>query len=271
VAALHEQVAAVLGRGDVDRAARLLGEAPARLQREPAIERDIDQVLTAARNDAERAQRRVPRANTSSTEYRQGVQLQTQGSVLGQDGRKLDAATTFLQASQSFGRAATAAAVAAATTSVPLAAATSSVSPQATTTTPLAATTTVTATATPPVTVAAPPATVPAQTEPAGPTPAQDTAAIRRVLQQYIDGYQALDLSAIRRAYPGANANFKDARAYELELLDVQIDIQGNRATVTCRRSVRQTGRSGRPNANIIPTVFGMRRNPAGWIIEEVR
>jgi ketosteroid isomerase-like protein len=105
---------------------------------------------------------------------------------------------------------------------------------------------------------------------PTGPTPAQDNAAIRQVLQQFVDGYKALSLESIRRVFPAATANFKDARAYEVELLDLQIALQGNRATVTCRRAVRQTGRSGRPNESVIPTVFGMRRDPAGWIIEEV-
>jgi hypothetical protein len=91
------------------------------------------------------------------------------------------------------------------------------------------------------------------------------------VLQQFVDGYKALDLAAIRKVFPNANANFKDARTYDVELIGVQIALQGNRATVTCRRYVRQTGRSGRPNESTVPTVFTMSRGPSGWIIEDVR
>jgi len=82
---------------------------------------------------------------------------------------------------------------------------------------------------------------------------------------------RSLDLEAIRRAFPSVNANFRDVKTYEIELVDTQVDLQGDRATVTCKRFVRQTNRSGRPNENTIPTVFSLRRAPSGWIIEGVR
>jgi chemotaxis protein histidine kinase CheA len=269
VAALHSEVTGILSRGDAGRAVQLLAEAPTRLQRDPAIERDIEETLTAARNAAARAQRRVSKANTSSSEYRQGVQLQTQAGVLVVDSRRLDAATTYLQAGQFFTRALTATQTAAASSSTPpsIATTTTSVAPVA---------------AAPPVQVPAttsvpaavpisPPPTNSTGPQPTGPTPAQDTAAIQAVLQQYVDGYKALNLAAIRKAFPNANANFRDAKAYEIELTGVHIELQGSRATVTCQRSVRQINRSGKPNANVFPTTFILRRDPAGWIIEDVR
>jgi hypothetical protein len=106
---------------------------------------------------------------------------------------------------------------------------------------------------------------------PAAPTAAQDTAAIQAVLQQYMDGYKALDVAAIRRVFPDLKVDFKDVRSYEVDLTNVQITLQGNRATVNCRRFVRQTGRVGRANEQVTSATFSLRRAPFGWIIEEVR
>lgn len=118
------------------------------------------------------------------------------------------------------------------------------------------------------------PTTVPATTSVAvasGPNPTQDTAAIRAVLNQFLDGYRRLDVAAIRRVFPRSPADFKDVKAIEMELSDIRIALSGDRATVSARRFVRQTGTSGRPQEQTRPATFQMRRDGAGWIIEAIQ
>ena len=105
-----------------------------------------------------------------------------------------------------------------------------------------------------------------------GPTPEQDRAAIQTVMNRYVQGVRSMSMDAIRQVFPSSPAfNFRDARAIEMELSNVQISIDGNRATVTCNRYLRQTTTAGRPQESRQNVAFVLERSGSGWLIASVR
>ena len=100
-----------------------------------------------------------------------------------------------------------------------------------------------------------------------------DTTAIREALNQYIAGYERLDVAAIRRIFPGAPAtlDLSNVRSYRLALDNVEITLQGERATVTAIRRVRAEMKDGSRQEPTRSTEFAMRRAGSGWVIERVR
>ena len=138
----------------------------------------------------------------------------------------------------------------------------------------------------PPVAAAKPePAAAPPAATTANPAPAAasvrppvdpvvaDTAAIREALALYVAGYERLDVAAIKRVFPSAPANLdlSNIRSYSLTLDNVQVELQGDRATVTAVRRIKVQMKSGGTQQPTVPTEFNLRRGAGGWTIERVR
>jgi ketosteroid isomerase-like protein len=127
----------------------------------------------------------------------------------------------------------------------------------------------------PPASNPAPAAAVPSRpTPPPAPAPAaaiSDDAAIRAALDAFRSAYERLDVDAVRKVFPKSPANFSEVRSFEMQLSELQIALNGDRATVTARRFVRQTGKVGRPQEVTNRATFQMRRDGSAWIIDSIR
>ncbi len=125
----------------------------------------------------------------------------------------------------------------------------------------------------PPADVAKP--TAPAATAaPAAPLPPpvdDDTAAIQKVLDQFVAGYQALDPAAIRQAWPSGNLTFNGLKSYQLSLSNVRITVKGDTGTVECVRQIRYESVAGRVQDLSAKTVFTLRRSNGSWSILRVQ
>lgn len=95
------------------------------------------------------------------------------------------------------------------------------------------------------------------------------------MLDQFERAYAARDAAAVRRIWPSAPSNLADAlastRSYSVNIVNPQIGIKGDAATVTATRSLRIQPAAGAVQQRSQPTTFTMRRGPNGWFIEDVR
>jgi serine/threonine protein kinase len=104
-----------------------------------------------------------------------------------------------------------------------------------------------------------------------GPTLASDTAVIRTVLQQYEAAYKQMDMNAIRSVWPGAPAsmNFNNIRSFSVTVVDPQISVDKDTATVSAVRRI-DIEREGGHRETSPKTVFTLRRISGGWVIDRI-
>lgn len=298
IESMHAAFRAAMGRDNLELAAATILDAPLELRQHPTLAADVNQLLAAAKrraSDAWAQAQKHPTAQKSAT-FLSAQARRTEATVLEREGQLPEAAQGFIAAAGLFARATPASQPAplrpgtAAGRAEPLTApvATAPVAAPPTVSTPVpvpppAVSAPVTVTA-PPAAGAVNPAPVlvsgPAPTPPSAPpagapvdVAAVDATAIREALNQYIAGYQRLDVGAIRRIYPGAPANLdlSNVRSYRLVLDNVEITLQGDKATVTAIRRVRAEMKAGKTQEPTLPTEFSMRRAGGGWVIERVR
>lgn len=104
-----------------------------------------------------------------------------------------------------------------------------------------------------------------------------DVYMVEAVLLQYQRAYQRLDAKAVAALVPsiagsGLDASFAQLRSYGMEIVDPQITISGDTATVKCVRRVSPQPKIGsRQNPREVPTVITLKRNGASWIIDSVQ
>jgi ketosteroid isomerase-like protein len=104
-----------------------------------------------------------------------------------------------------------------------------------------------------------------------------DVNMIEAVLLQYQRAYQRLDAKAVAALVPslagsGLDASFGQLRSYGMEIVDPQISVAGDTATVKCVRRVSPQPKVGsRPSPREVPTVITLKRNGASWVIASVQ
>jgi hypothetical protein len=100
---------------------------------------------------------------------------------------------------------------------------------------------------------------------------------VEAVLLRYQRAYQRLDAAAVAALVPsiagsGLDASFAQLRSYGMEIVDPQISIAGDTATVKCvRRMSPQPKIGSRQNPREVPTVMTLKRTGATWVIESVQ
>jgi hypothetical protein len=113
---------------------------------------------------------------------------------------------------------------------------------------------------------------------PARPSPADENAAIAQVLRGYVAAYNSKNVDAIRRIYALSDTDaksldkmFREARDYKMEM-DVQnINVSGDKATVTGVRRVQFRSSFGNQDSGPRPTEFTLQKRGSGWLIVSVR
>jgi ketosteroid isomerase-like protein/predicted Ser/Thr protein kinase len=284
VASIHRRFSDSIARRDFTSALDVLQDPSA--QGDPTIQRDLDQLVRATRRETAQAFERAQRSNgarNGEAEYRAGIARQSEAAELERRGRKTEAVRAFIAAVGFFSRAASAPPSSASTAETPRPSPppVSQPPPAAAPSTPVPAAPSPPPTPTPTVEAARPeptpsaPARGSAPEPPANParTLAADRAAVTSVLDQYVAGYSRRDAEAIRRVWPSAPAtvNFANVRSYDLKLTDVQIQVQGDVATVTCIRQLKVQAAAGKAQEASPRTTFTLRRGPSGWLIERVQ
>jgi ketosteroid isomerase-like protein len=95
------------------------------------------------------------------------------------------------------------------------------------------------------------------------------------MLTQYERAYGSRDAAALRRIWPSApgaiDAALKSSRSYQVDVVNPQVVVQGDTATVTATRNIRERPAAGSERQQSQPTTFLFRRGPNGWYIEAVR
>jgi ketosteroid isomerase-like protein len=130
-----------------------------------------------------------------------------------------------------------------------------------------------------PAPAARPPAPAPTPAPAPAPDPAaqvaKDVAVIRNVLTQFEAAYASRDAAAVRRIWPSAPASLQGAlsaaRSYRVEIRNPQIAVQGDAATVTGTRYIRNQPDAGRVQEITQAVTFSLRRGQNGWYIDTVR
>ena len=125
-----------------------------------------------------------------------------------------------------------------------------------------------------------PAATPPAQPAPntAPPTPSPESL-IRDVLTRYESALEARSLEALRRIWPtlagsqqsSIRNEFEQARGIEVDVVDPQIAVAGNAATVTFVRHYELLPKNGPPQRADRAATMTLRRTDGGWVIEQIR
>jgi ketosteroid isomerase-like protein len=282
-ARLHQRVGRALAANDLNGALAALTQASQRLLDDPAVQGDIDQLLSASRAQSTRALNRARGGFTGSNDFKSGEARRSEAEGLQRGGRKLDASRAFLVSIQLLDRAAATPApvttVARGQVPPPTPGPVTPEQPQRppepvvtpapppTTEPPRPAPPPVEPRPTPPATLPPPAPADPAQLR------ANDERAIRDALAKYVAAYQRLDINALRSVWPSApaNLNLSRIRSYEIELRDPRITIQGNTATVVCTRRVRARMEVGEAQDFSARTEFTLRRSTGAWVIDRVQ
>ena len=103
--------------------------------------------------------------------------------------------------------------------------------------------------------------------------------AISELLGRYTDALEGRAMARLKRVWPGLGGaqeraiadEFRNARAIAVSLSDVNTDLEGDSASVTCRRSYRLETQDGQRLESDTRTVFALRRDGGQWVIESVR
>jgi serine/threonine protein kinase len=130
----------------------------------------------------------------------------------------------------------------------------------------------------PPVTPSPPPATAkPTPPPPAQPSIAVEEAAIRATLREYAAAYESLSVDAVRRVYPGVNAellarSFNGLSAQQVRISgDDKITIDGANAVVTCTVLQSFTPKVGQGRRQNVKSTFRLQKTGGRWVIVERR
>jgi predicted Ser/Thr protein kinase/tetratricopeptide (TPR) repeat protein len=306
---IRQRVIAAIARDDLEGALFAVVEHGEERARELPLRIELDHVVSAARTAATRAFDAAQRANASRNapaDFKAGVARRNAGAEAERGGRPLDAARSFIEARELLSRAANARPVdppQVATTKPPApqppvqpapqppvqpptqppvttqppVSTTPAPAPKPTPSEPPPAVATTPAPAPPPVKppVSPPAAAAPAAVKPQAPDPARDEAAIRATLDQWTAGYQARDAAAVRRVYPSAPSSLErdlsNARSYAMTLTNLQINPNGDVATVKCTRRIQFLPDRGRMQDVTTVTTIQLRRTPNGWVITAVQ
>ena len=118
-------------------------------------------------------------------------------------------------------------------------------------------------------------ATSPVPTPPKTPS---DSDAILDALRQYGQAYEALDLSRVLQVFPSLGRDqveqlrltFAGMSAYEIEIRNARVDVQGDIAVSLVTVARRMVPRVGRPVSNEVETEFRLRRDGSRWVITAV-
>jgi hypothetical protein len=103
-----------------------------------------------------------------------------------------------------------------------------------------------------------------------------DTADITQVLRDFEAAYGRRDVNTVVKLMPSANRaglskSFSDLNAYELNIRDAEISVQGDTAVVTCVREITTEPKVGaRHPRRVIPSVIRLKRSAGTWTIEAV-
>lgn len=129
-----------------------------------------------------------------------------------------------------------------------------------------------------PATATPEPEPPPVKRDPPPDPAAAEPAAIRETLRRYADAYQSLDAKAVAGMMPSFAAeqvraierDFASYRRYRVEIKDERINIEGQRATVTCQvvRSIET--KTGVAQSHTVRSTFHLRRNGSTWTIERL-
>ena len=113
---------------------------------------------------------------------------------------------------------------------------------------------------------------------PARPSPADENAAIEQVLRGYVAAYNSKSVDAIRRIYALSDADaksldkmFREARDYKMEMNVQNINVSGDKATVTGVRRVQFRSSFGNQDSGPRPTELTLQKRGSGWLIVSVR
>jgi predicted Ser/Thr protein kinase len=216
--------------------------------REPrfmALAGEIRQDAERRANTARGSAQAVGQAALSHVTFREGDDLATQARQAAVDGRDIDAARTFMAAEVRYNTAASEGRRIAEQQQAAAAAAAAA----ARQVTPVAA---------------------------AQPTPAQEEAAIRAVLEQYRQAFNRLDVDAVLRVHPSAPgpALRKSFAGFESQTLTfnnlvVSLDPGGTTASATTNVVHEFQFRAGGRNTRNLRAAFTLRKNGNTWIITE--
>ena len=105
-----------------------------------------------------------------------------------------------------------------------------------------------------------------------------DSAAILDALRRYDLAYEALDVSGVLQVFPSLGRDqveqlrrtFAAMTAYEIEIRNARVDVQGDSAVSFATVSRRMVPRVGRPVVNEVETEFRLRRDGSRWVITAV-
>ena len=105
-----------------------------------------------------------------------------------------------------------------------------------------------------------------------------DHDAVSETLRRYQAAYRALDVNSLLQVYPSLareqaqqlRRTFDSVTQYELDILNPQIDVQGDAAVVRAAVARRMTPRVGNPVVNEVQTEFRLRREGNTWLIAAV-
>jgi ketosteroid isomerase-like protein len=99
------------------------------------------------------------------------------------------------------------------------------------------------------------------------------------VLTRYESALEARSLEALRRIWPtlagsqqsSIRNEFEQARGIEVDVVDPQIAVAGNAATVTFVRHYELLPKNGPPQRADRSATMTLRRTDGGWVIEQIR
>jgi hypothetical protein len=105
-----------------------------------------------------------------------------------------------------------------------------------------------------------------------------EKAAVRAVVQRYVDAFQQRDADAVRKIWPsmskaeydGSKQSFSDASAIHMSLSNETIDVAPDRATATVTTEIAQdyTPKGGKlARKNVDHTVFHLVKQNGNWVI----
>jgi serine/threonine protein kinase len=116
------------------------------------------------------------------------------------------------------------------------------------------------------------PTPVPTPPAPAPPVRPAEEPAIMALIAAYADAYSHLDVTAVRRAYPQADAEklkkaFDDLKSQKVQTQGEQIQINGTTATVTLTWQAAWVGKVGVPGSAAQRVELTLQKSGTAWII----
>lgn len=285
MSALQRLAANAIARGDYEGAFQAIEEAAVQMPSDLVVEKQVDHMLSVLLRDVGRALEQRPSEDPQAAAYyRMAATERAEARRLAAGGNKLDAVRSLLGARKNLDRArslerepserdtTTKGSVQDTAPQLTQAPVPTAILPQQITPTvdPYRPPAPIATRADSRLTPTVPDASL-SQTDPA----ADDDEGVRAALQQYISAYERLDPSALRRIWPSMPSNLGGelgrARAYRLQLIDVQIDVDKDAATVTCIRRINFSPDVGREQSASLSTVIALQRGSTGWFIQEIR